>query len=352
MKNQNKERNTRAVKVKKIMIGGGFPVTVQTMWKKPLEKIGKTLLKEIRELADAGCDIIRFAVPTIEEAALLGELQAETEMPLVADIHFDYRIALECMRQGVAKIRINPGNIGDENRVQEVIQAARDTATPLRIGVNAGSLPAGLRDEKDIVAAMLKSAEIELELLEKYGFRNVVFSFKSSDVATTINVNRRFREQHDYPLHLGVTEAGPRIPGIVKNTAALYTLLSEGIGETIRVSLSADPLDEVIAGREILRACGRTVKGVNLISCPTCGRTTFPVRDFYEKVSARLNALEKNISIAIMGCHVNGPGEARHADLGITGAGKYALIFKKGEIIRRELIENAYTAFIEELDRI
>ncbi|RPJ05238.1 MAG: flavodoxin-dependent (E)-4-hydroxy-3-methylbut-2-enyl-diphosphate synthase [Spirochaetaceae bacterium] len=347
-----RDKKARAVKVKNLMIGGGFPVTVQTMWKKPLEPVSDALLAEINALVVAGCDILRFAVPVIEDAALLGDLQARIDMPLVADIHFDYKIALECMKRGVAKIRINPGNIGDEARVAEVIKAAVDTGTPLRIGVNAGSLPATLRDEPDTVKAMLASAELELELLDRHGFKNAVFSFKSSDVSTTIEVNRRFREKYDHPLHLGVTEAGPLVPGIVKNTAALYTLLKEGTGDTIRVSLSADPLQEVLAGREILRTAGLSKKGLNLISCPTCGRTTFPVRDFYEKVQARLASLDLDICVAIMGCNVNGPGEARHADLGITGAGKYALIFKKGREIRRELIENAVPAFLEELEKL
>jgi (E)-4-hydroxy-3-methylbut-2-enyl-diphosphate synthase len=222
----------------------------------------------------------------------------------------------------------------------------------LRIGVNAGSLPPSLRDDKDPVRAMLESAEIELEFLRKFQFEDAVFSFKSSDVATTIEVNRAFRKQYDYPLHLGVTEAGPLIPGIVKNTAALFTLLGEGIGETIRVSLSSDPWDEITAGREILRTAGLVRKGVNIISCPTCARSAFPVREFYERIADELENLQKDVTIAIMGCPVNGPGEARHADLGITGAGKQALIFKKGSILRRELIEDACDAFIEELHKL
>jgi (E)-4-hydroxy-3-methylbut-2-enyl-diphosphate synthase len=343
---------TRAVKVGDVVIGSGFPVTVQTMWKTPLATVSDGLVAEIERLGRIGCALLRFAVPSLEDAHVFGELAKRVPIPLVADIHFDYRIALECIRRGAAKIRINPGNIGAEWKVREVIEAAKGASIPLRIGVNEGSLPTKLRAETDTVAAILKSAETELELLEKFAFKDAVFSFKSSDVATTIEVNRLFRARYDYPLHLGVTEAGPLLPGIVKNTAALYTLLSEGIGDTIRVSLSADPEEEVRAGNEILRAVGLSKKGVNIVSCPTCGRATFPVREFYAGIENALEELGKDVTIAIMGCAVNGPGEARHADLGVTGAGKQALIFKKGEIIRRELIEDAMDAFLEELHKL
>jgi (E)-4-hydroxy-3-methylbut-2-enyl-diphosphate synthase len=343
---------SRAVKIKDLVIGGGFPVTVQTMWKAPLSVIDRDLLERIALLRRAGCDILRFAVPTLREAELLGDLQQRVSLPLAADIHFDHRIALECLRRGIAKLRINPGNIGPAWKVREVLSAARDAGAPIRVGVNAGSLPQRLRAETDTVRAMLDSAAEELDLLERFGFHEVVFSFKSSDVAVTLEVNRRFRKHSDYPLHIGVTEAGPLVPGLVKNAAALYTLLSEGIGDTLRVSLSADPMEEIAAGREILRTASRTKAGVTIVSCPTCGRTEFPVREFYEKIAPELESLDKAVTVALMGCPVNGLGEARHADLGITGAGGRALIFKKGEIIRRELIQDAEKAFLEELRQL
>ncbi len=334
------------------MIGGGFPVTVQTMWKAPLKAVNTGMVEEVARLKRAGCHLLRFAVPTLREAELLGELQKRVDLPLVADIHFDHRIALECVRRGVAKLRINPGNIGPAWKVREVLAAAGDAGVPVRVGVNSGSLPHALRTRTDTVEAMLDSAAEELELLERFSFHNAVFSFKSSDVAVTIEVNRRFRQGYDYPLHLGVTEAGPLVPGVVKNTAALYTLLRDGVGDTLRVSLSADPADEVAAGREILRAAGRTKDGINIVSCPTCGRAEFPVREFYTRIASVLEELDGPVTVAVMGCPVNGPGEARHADLGITGAGGRALIFKKGEIIRRELIEDAEKAFVEELRKL
>jgi (E)-4-hydroxy-3-methylbut-2-enyl-diphosphate synthase len=343
---------SRAVKVKNLMIGGGFPVTVQTMWKKPLAAVDDALLSEIEALRRAGCDILRFAVPGLREAELLGALQALTDLPLVADVHFDHRIALECLKRGVAKLRINPGNIGPAWKVREVLEAATGAGAAVRVGVNAGSLPPKLRREPDRVRAMLASAEAELELLERFDFKDAVFSFKSSSVEETVAVNRAFRKEHDYPLHVGVTEAGPLVPGLVRNAAALYALLSEGIGDTARVSLSAEPFREVEAGREILRAAGLSRRGVNLVSCPTCGRTEFPVREFCERLAPVVAGLDKEATLAVMGCPVNGPGEAAHADLGITGAGGRALIFKKGEIIRRELIEGAFEAFLEELAKL
>jgi (E)-4-hydroxy-3-methylbut-2-enyl-diphosphate synthase len=343
---------SRAVKVKDLFIGGGFPVTVQTMWKAPLRAVDEAFVAGVERLARSGCDILRFAVPDPAVAGLLGELRKRVSLPLVADIHFDHRLALACLKAGIDKLRINPGNIGPEHKVREVLCAARDAGVPIRVGVNAGSLPQKLRGEPDPVKAMLACAEEELGLLEKFGFRDAVFSFKSSDVRATIEVNRLFRNRYDYPLHIGVTEAGPLVPGLVKNAAALYTLLSAGIGDTLRVSLSADPADEIAAGREILRITGLSARGVNIVSCPTCGRTEFPVREFYARIAPELAGIDRPVTIAVMGCPVNGPGEARHADLGITGSGGQALIFKHGEIIRRELIENAVTAFIEELHRL
>jgi (E)-4-hydroxy-3-methylbut-2-enyl-diphosphate synthase len=346
-------RRTRTVKAGSLLIGGGFPVSVQTMWKAPVgpaDLAGVTLA--LSRLGALGCDLVRFAVPDLAAAEAVGELSRRTAMPIAADIHFDHTLALRCLDFPIAKIRINPGTLGAEWKVREVVGKAADRAVALRVGVNAGSLPRALEGEPDRVEAMVKAAEDELELLERFSFRDVVFSLKSSDVDETIRAAVRFSRDHDYPLHLGVTEAGPLIPGIVRSTAGIGNLLEQGIGDTIRVSLSAPAEDEVIAGVEILRITGRRPGGVTIVSCPRCGRTTFDVQNFIESVSPIVQIVRKQLTIAVMGCPVNGPGEARKADLGITGAGKMAIVFKKGEIIRRVSYEQALAAFREEFDKI
>ncbi len=347
-------KKTRPVKVGKLIIGGGFPISVQTMWKAPLEsrQDDTAVLAGIRSLEDSGCEILRFSVPEIETAEIVGRLSLSLDLPLVADIHFDYRIALRCLDFPIAKIRLNPGNIGEAWKVEEVIRKAKDKSIPLRIGINAGSLPRSLRKEKYKALAMLKAAEIELEVLNKMGFDQTIFSLKASDVETTVEANLLFSEKYDFPLHLGVTEAGPLIQGIVKNTLALSRLLEKGVGDTVRVSLSDSPENEITAGRAILRISGRRKIGVDIISCPTCGRTVFDVKKFLEVVHNYIHKLNKPISIAVMGCPVNGPGEARNADLGLTGAGRYAVFFKKGRVIRRVKIEEAADIFKEEVEKL
>jgi len=341
------------VKAGSLLIGGGFPVSVQTMGKAPLAREGVEATAATRaRLATLGCDLVRFAVPDPASADAVGELSRRTSMPLAADIHFDHTLALRCLEHPIAKIRINPGTLGAEWKVREVVGRAADRGVALRVGVNAGSLPRSLESEKDVAAAMVKAAEEELDILERLSFRNVVFSLKSSDVDETIRANLLFAADHDHPLHLGVTEAGPLIPGIVRSTAGIAFLLWQGIGETIRVSLSAPPDDEVAAGMEILRVAGRRSDGVRVVSCPQCGRTTFNVQKFNEDVDSFVRSSRKPLAIAIMGCPVNGPGEARKADLGITGAGKMAILFRKGMIIRRVSYDQALEAFREEFERI
>ena len=286
------------------------------------------------------------------EAELLGELAGRVGLPLVADIHFDHRLALRCLDFPIAKIRINPGNIGAAWKVEEVVRKARDRAVPIRVGANSGSLPADLRKAPDPAEALVAAAERELELLDRLDFRLVVVSLKSSDVRTTVEANRLFSRRHRLPLHLGVTEAGPLIPGLVKSTLALAELLKEGVGDTIRVSLSDTPENELLAARSILQQSGAREMGPELISCPTCGRTTIDVRKLAEDVQREIQASGKKIRVAVMGCPVNGPGEARHADLGVAGAGSQALIFRKGEVIRRVPAEQAREALLEELQRI
>jgi (E)-4-hydroxy-3-methylbut-2-enyl-diphosphate synthase len=348
--------DTRAVKVGKVIVGGGWPVSIQTMWKDPLPAPGspafEAALARIEALGSLGCEILRFAVPDIAAAESLGALAARSALPLVADIHFDWRIALRCMDFPVAKVRINPGNIGDKWKVAEVVAKARDRALPIRIGVNSGSLPEDLRDSKDRAGAVVEAALREVAAFDELGFSDVIVSMKVSDVEATIEANRRFASKHDIPLHLGVTEAGPLIAGVVKNTAALVPLLREGIGATIRVSLSDSMESEVLAGREILAASGLARDGVTIVSCPRCGRASFDSHAFTARWAKRLYAMKPKATIAVMGCVVNGPGEARHADLGITGAGDKVVIFRKGEILRTISPEEADTVFNEELKKL
>jgi (E)-4-hydroxy-3-methylbut-2-enyl-diphosphate synthase len=343
---------TRAVKVGSVIIGGGWPVSVQTMWKEPLKSFDDSVIRRVQHLGELGCDILRFAVPDMEAAEALGRLAESSPMPLVADIHFDWQLALRCLDFPVAKIRINPGNIGARWKVEEVVAKARDKGASIRIGVNAGSLPSDLRDRADRAAAIVEAAEREVAVFEELGFADVIVSMKASDVATTIEVNRVFAKRHDYPLHLGVTEAGPLIAGVAKNTAALVPLLQEGIGDTIRVSLSSAMEDEVIAAREILACAGKAKAGVSIVSCPRCGRASFDTHAFTARWADRLYSLRSTATIAVMGCVVNGPGEARHADLGITGAGDKVVIFRKGQISRTVDPEDADTVFGEELAKL
>ena len=349
-------RKTRSVPVGPIQIGGGAPISVQTMWKQPLKVEDpasglERILKGIDVLEQIGCELLRFSVPDLQSAELLGELATSANLPLVADIHFDHRLALRCLDFPVAKIRINPGNIGTPGKVEEVVRKAEDKGVALRVGVNAGSLPRQLRREENVAEAMVRAAEEELSLLERLGFERVIFSLKAADVETTVRANLLFAERHDYPLHIGVTEAGPLIQGTVKSTLALSRLLASGVGDTVRVSLSDSPQNEIIAACSILQNLGLRSFGPELISCPTCGRTVFDVTGFLEKMQPYLRKMRKNLTIAIMGCPVNGPGEAKRADLGITGSENQIVIFKKGKIIRRESADHAIEAFREELEK-
>lgn len=338
------KNNTR-----KVIIGGNAPVTVQTMWKEPL--IGADLGKVAARLENLhllGCNIVRFAVPDEQSAGQLVKLSGLTAMPLTADIHFDYKLALLCMEGCTAKIRINPGNIGGKKNIKAVIDKAKATGTAVRIGVNSGSLPQDLikriekeKENPDIKAQMMAEAALrELSFLDELNFNNAVVSIKASGIGDTVSANRIFAKQRRTPLHLGVTEAGPLISGIVKSTAAFSQLFAEGIGSTIRVSLSDTPENEVIAGREILSVCGKRSGGVKIISCPRCGRRGFDVRGFVARWQNKLLMTEKDITVAVMGCEVNGPGESKKADLGITGSPVSAVIFKRGEIVRRINLKN------------
>jgi (E)-4-hydroxy-3-methylbut-2-enyl-diphosphate synthase len=352
--------------VRPVQIGGNFPVVVQTMWKDRLsmQDINDSLVKRIDGLGAMGCGLLRFAVPDIQAAEALGRLAEMVSMPLVADIHFDYKIALRCLDFPIAKIRINPGNIGSKEKTAAVLEKAAAGNIPIRIGVNAGSLPQDLRkrveEGMDTAQALALSAERELAVFEEFGFRTCVISMKASRIADTIKANCIISQKTAFPLHLGVTEAGPLTAGVARNTAALVNLLAQGIGDTIRVSLSDTVENEVIAGREIIRAASQLAEGnvklkspgVNIISCPRCGRYAFDTHGFLSRWMTRLYALDKNITVAVMGCEVNGPVEAKDADLGITGAGDKVLIFRNGKIIKT--IDAAYAdkVFEEELQSI
>ncbi|HDQ13950.1 MAG TPA: flavodoxin-dependent (E)-4-hydroxy-3-methylbut-2-enyl-diphosphate synthase [Sediminispirochaeta sp.] len=346
---------SKKIYVRDLAIGGDAPVSVQTMWKEALPQ----KMEELRELAarlsamkSMGCDLVRFAVPDSQAAEALIRLREISPLPLVADIHYDYRLALTCIHGGVDKIRINPGNIGAEWKVRELILAARDREVPIRIGVNSGSLPKKLQAERDVASAMIKAAEQEIEVFERHGFSSLVCSLKASDINTTVAANEGFAARYPIPLHLGVTEAGPLIPGIVKSSVAMVRLLDRGIGNTIRVSLSDSPEKEILTGLEILDAAGMAKKRPKIVSCPRCGRAGFDTHGFVEKISPILYSMDKEVSVAVMGCVVNGPGEARHADLGITGAGREIIIFKHGKILRRVNENRAFEVFVEELKKL
>jgi (E)-4-hydroxy-3-methylbut-2-enyl-diphosphate synthase len=343
---------TRPARAGTIIIGGGFPVSIQTMWKKPLTLQAKEILGEITRLKTLGCEIIRFAVPTLPDAEVVGEIARISPIPVVADIHFNHAIALRCLDFPIAKIRINPGTIGAEWKVREVVLKAQDRGVPIRVGINGGSLPAHLDHEHDVALAMVRAAEEEIEILEGLSFQNIVVSLKCTDVMKTVEANEIFSSRHQYPLHLGVTEAGPLIQGMVKNTVALATLLSKGIGDTIRISISDTMENEVIAGKNLLETLGLKKRGLGIVSCPMCSRSAFNVADFVRKLGERMPPIDKEITIAVMGCPVNGPGEAKSATLGITGAGKYAVIFKEGKIVKKVKLETALDEFIKEIESI
>jgi (E)-4-hydroxy-3-methylbut-2-enyl-diphosphate synthase len=338
------------------------------MWKDRLVRTdlegdgGEGIIRRIDGLSRMGCGLLRFAVPDRAAAETLGHLSQMVAMPLVADIHFDHTIALRCLDFSIAKIRINPGNIGGKEKVRQVLEKAAAKNVPIRIGVNAGSLPQDLR-QGPVAPAMAEAAMRELAIFDEFGFKNVLVSMKASGIADTISANRIIAGQTDVPIHIGVTEAGPLVAGVARSSAALGLLLAEGIGDTLRVSLSDSMENEVRAAREICgaageiaRLCGNTVAadrlrqgGVTVISCPRCGRHAFDTHGFCERWLARLYALDKTLTVAVMGCEVNGPQEVRHADLGITGAGNKALIFRRGAVVRTVSAEEADGAFAEEL---
>jgi (E)-4-hydroxy-3-methylbut-2-enyl-diphosphate synthase len=347
-------RKTRPVRVGAVQVGGGAPISVQSMTTTDTTDVAGTLA-QIRALAEAGADLVRLAVPDKDAAAALPAIVRGTPVPLVADIHFDYRLALAAIEAGMHCIRLNPGNISSRERVREVVKAARERQVPIRIGVNAGSL------EEDIVAkhgwptaeGMVESAARHIRFLEDEGYREIKVSLKAHDVAMTVQANRLFAQRFEYPLHLGVTEAGTLLSGAVKSAAGLGILLADGIGDTIRVSLAADPVEEPRVARILLKSLGLKFGGATLTACPTCGRCSVAMIPIAERVEQRLGSLKGEVNVAVMGCEVNGPGEASAADVGVAyGHNGVGLLFKAGKIVKRMKADELEDAVVEEAIRI
>lgn len=336
MKSNIKRRNTRAVRVGNVVIGGGAPVSVQSMTCTKTEDAAATV-EQILRLEQAGCEIVRVAVPSKQAAGAVGPIREAIHIPLVADIHFDYKLALRVIELGADKVRLNPGNIGSRSRIEKVLSAAKERGVPIRIGVNSGSLEKNLLKQYGGVTpqALAESALRHVRICEEFDFEDIVISVKASDVPMMIATNRILSEKVDYPLHLGVTEAGTPRTGTLRSAVGIGTLLAEGIGDTIRVSLTGDPAEEVRAGFEILKSLRIREHGVTIISCPTCGRTQTAIFKLAEDVEKALADEEKSLTVAIMGCAVNGPGEAREADIGVACGKGNALLFKKGKVIRK-----------------
>lgn len=331
------------------MIGGGAPVSVQAMTKTDTRDTGLTV-RQIRRLEREGCEIVRVAVPDMEAARNLGSIRRAISIPLVADIHFDYRLALEALRQGVDGLRINPGNIGSADRVKAVVKAAGERKVPIRIGVNTGSLSRRILKayRHPTPEAMVASAMEHIRLLEKLDFFDIKVSLKSSDLLDTVRAYRLLHRTVNYPLHLGITAAGPTFSGTVKSSIGIGMLLAEGIGDTIRVSLTGSPVEEVRVGREILKALKLRPRGPEIISCPTCGRCRIDIIGMAKAIERELAAFPRDITIAVMGCAVNGPGEAREADLGIAGGRGSGVLFKKGKLVKRLKEKDLVPALIKE----
>jgi (E)-4-hydroxy-3-methylbut-2-enyl-diphosphate synthase len=343
---------TRQIRIGKILIGGGAPCSVQSMCSTDTRNIAATT-QQITALAEAGCELVRCAVLDTDAAEALGTIKDAITIPLIADIHFDYKLALTALKKGVDGLRINPGNIGEKWKVQEVVQAARERSVPIRIGVNAGSLEKELLEKfgRPTAEAMVESALGHVRILEELGYDQIKISIKASDVMKTIEAYRLLSQRVDYPLHIGITEAGTTFSGTIKSSVGLGILLSEGIGDTLRVSLTGDPVDEIRVGYGILKALGLRQRGINLVSCPTCGRCQIDLVPVAE-VERRLQGITKPLTVAIMGCVVNGPGEAREADVGVAGGKGEGLLFRHGEVIRKVPEKELADALVAEVEKM
>ena len=344
---------TRQINVGGVLIGGGAPVVIQSMLNTKTTDVAGSL-EQIKKLKTAGCQIARLAIPNMEAAKTFGEICKESPLPLVADIHFDYKLAIAAAEAGASKIRINPGNIGGEDRVKAVVDVCKDKHIPIRIGVNGGSLDKKLLEKygHPTAEALVESAFEHLELLEKYGFYDSCMSMKSSNVPTMVAAARLFRSKCDYPLHIGVTETGPVRMGLMKSAMGIGALLLDGIGDTIRVSLTDDPVEEVYAAKDILKAAGLRKEGVNIISCPTCGRTQIDLIGLVNQVDEALKDCQKPITVAVMGCVVNGPGEAKEADIGIAGGDGCGMLFEKGQQIEKLPYDELLPALLKRIEAL
>lgn len=343
-------KKTRKVYVGDVAIGGGSPISIQSMTTKETKNI-KEVVKQINDFEKAGCDISRSAINSLEDARAISEIKKRTNLPFVADIQFDYKLALAAVENGCDCLRINPGNIGGSDKVKILVEKCKEKNIPIRIGVNSGSVHKDMIEKyKGVnVDSLVYSALDEVKVLEELDFYNIVISIKSSDVNTMIDVNRKISSLCDYPLHLGVTEAGPLYQALVKSSIGMGSLLKDGIGDTIRVSITGDPLQEVKAGKTILKSLGLRRNGVDLVSCPTCSRTSVNLDEIVNEASERLEKLNLNLKVAIMGCPVNGPGEAKEADYGIACAKGYGFLFKKGITIKKVKQEEIVDSLIEEI---
>jgi len=349
MKNRKK---TKTIYAGAVPVGGGNPVAVQSMTKTDTADV-KSTIKQIKSLESRGCEIIRLAIPDMNAAKALGKIKKSAKIPMIADIHFDWRLALEAIRQGVDGLRINPGNIGAQWKIREVVDAAAGENIIIRIGVNAGSLEKDLLEQygHPVPEALVESAGRHIRILEDLNFTDIKVSLKSSDVLKTVEAYRLFSKKYSYPLHIGISEAGPPSQGIIKSAVGLGILLHEGIGDTIRVSLTAEPEEEVRVAYAILGSLGMRKRGVNIISCPTCGRTKIDLKSLVKKVERKVQNISKPLTVAVMGCVVNGPGEAREADFGIAGGIGRGILFKKGVIVKRLKEEELLDALMEEINK-
>ncbi len=353
MDNYILRKQTKKIRVGDIFIGGDSPISVQSMTNTDTRDV-KATVEQIKRLEEEGCRIIRVAVPDSQSAEAVKEIKKAVRIPLVADIHFDYRLALECMRNGVDKIRLNPGNIGGQDRVKIVADMARERQIPIRIGVNSGSVEKSILKKYEGVTpeGMVESALKHASMLEAADFDDIAISIKASSVPMTIAAYRLLSQKTNYPLHIGVTEAGTVYKGTIKSSVGIGCLLAEGIGDTIRVSLTGDPVEEIKAGKQILKALGLLKEGIEVVSCPTCGRTRVDLIGIVNQIEPVLDKLNKDIKVAIMGCAVNGPGEAKDADIGIAGGVNEVLLFKKGQIVKKLPQENAVEALLKEIEKL
>ena len=348
-----KRKQTRQISIGNVKIGGNAPISVQSMTNTKTTDTNATVT-QIKALQQAGCDLVRLAVPDMASAENIGNIKRLVNIPLIADIHFDYRLALKAIEQGIDALRINPGNIGDENRVKAVVNSAKENHIPIRIGVNAGSLDKNLLAKygKPTAQALVESAMQHIKILEDLDFHDIKISLKAHDVPLTLEAYRLMSETVDYPLHLGITEAGTVNTGIIKSAVGIGALLAEGIGDTFRISLTGDPVNEVKVANEILKSLNLKEYGPTLVSCPTCGRCNIDLPSIAERVEKRLAGVKTPIQVAVMGCVVNGPGEARDADIGIAGGKGEGLLFRKGEIIGKVAEDKLVDTLFEELDKI